>query len=166
MVHNKKKRKVNDKISDLVKPKKKYLYACYCLRCNGKKVDSRTQKKHTKDKALWNSEESRKNQKNAIAARKHENPSGPSDIKPTVSKKQKKGKQKKDSHHDTSSHESNTTLNPNPNNEDDILTLPKSKSYSRFFASENDDLFNLMDDENNNDDDPCLSDNDGDEGRK
>src|SRR2546430_2643168 len=39
-------------VADLIKPSKKYLYKCNCVYCNGKKVDSHTQEKHTKSKSL------------------------------------------------------------------------------------------------------------------
>jgi hypothetical protein len=57
---------------DLIKSKKRYLYPCLCIRCNGTKVDFRTQENHTKDKSLWNSEDARKNQEDTIIARKQE----------------------------------------------------------------------------------------------
>ena len=64
-----KKRKV-ETVADLIKSSKKYLYKCHCVYCNGKKVDSRTQEKHTANKSLWKSEISRKNQENSIKLRK------------------------------------------------------------------------------------------------
>src|SRR6266498_4252882 len=42
-------------VADLIKPKKKYLYACNCIHCNGEEVDPRTQKKHAKEEYLWKS---------------------------------------------------------------------------------------------------------------
>ena len=68
-----KKVKVATHVADLIKPRKKYFYPCYCVRCKGTEVDSRTQERHTKDKRLWKSKDSRKNQSNAIAARKQKN---------------------------------------------------------------------------------------------
>ena len=56
-------------VADLIKPKKKYLYPCYCILCNGEKVDPRTQKKHAKDKRLWKSKDAKKDQENAITTR-------------------------------------------------------------------------------------------------
>jgi hypothetical protein len=76
-----KKRKV-ETVADLIKPSKKYYYKCYCSRCHGKKIDSRTQEKHTKNKSLWKSTTSRKNQENAIKARK-KNPQLLSQLKQT-----------------------------------------------------------------------------------
>jgi hypothetical protein len=64
-------------------------------------------------------EDSRKNQESAIAARKQENPSVPFSGVSKKSKKQKREKQKRVT--------PDTPLNPDPNNEDDTLTLPKSK---------------------------------------
>lgn len=64
-----KKQKV-ETVADLIKSSKKYLYKCHCVYCKGKKVDSRTQEKHTKNEKLWKSKVSRKNQENAIEARK------------------------------------------------------------------------------------------------
>ena len=69
-------------VADLIKPKKKYLYPCYCIRCKGAEVDARTQEKHTKEKGLWKSEDSRKHQENAIMAKKQK--------KLIISKKQKR----------------------------------------------------------------------------
>ena len=48
------------KIADLIKLKKRYLYPCHCIRCDGMEVDFRTQENHTTDKSLWNSEDTRK----------------------------------------------------------------------------------------------------------
>ncbi|PKY31903.1 hypothetical protein RhiirB3_449739 [Rhizophagus irregularis] len=63
-------------ITDLIKPKKKYVYPCHCVLCKGAEVDPRTQEKHTRDKILWRSDDddSRRNQINAIAARKQNKP--------------------------------------------------------------------------------------------
>jgi hypothetical protein len=47
-----KKVKVATHVADLIKPRKKYFYPCYCVRCKGTEVDSRTQERHTKDKRL------------------------------------------------------------------------------------------------------------------
>ena len=57
-------------VADLVKPKKKYFYECHCIVCKGKKVDSRTQETHAKNKSLWKSKTSRENQQRAIESRK------------------------------------------------------------------------------------------------
>jgi len=39
-------------VADLMKPKKKYFYKCYCIIYKGKKVDSHTQETHAKNKSL------------------------------------------------------------------------------------------------------------------
>jgi hypothetical protein len=75
LIKSNKKRKVETSetsVADLIKPKKKYLYICNCVRCKGAEVDSRTQEKHTYDDSLWESrsKDSRKNQENAIMIRK------------------------------------------------------------------------------------------------
>jgi hypothetical protein len=57
-------------LCDLTRPPRKYLYKCNCINCEGKKVDARTQEKHTKDESLWRSNLSRKHQEYAIEARK------------------------------------------------------------------------------------------------
>src|SRR5688572_20573165 len=100
---NNKKVKVEIHVADLIKPKKKYLYPCYCINCKGVKVDSRTQKKHTKEESRWKSENIRKHQENAITSRK---PKKPLNI---ITKKQKRI-----NHHATSLN----TNSSQPNNED------------------------------------------------
>jgi hypothetical protein len=89
-------------MTELMKPKKNYLYVCNCVRCEGKKVDYCIQEKHTYDENLWKSrpKDSRKNQENAIMTRKQPKSSiNNSDVnaetKLNISKKQKR-----DSHHD------------------------------------------------------------------
>ena len=57
-------------VADLIQPRKKYLYECNCINCQGRKVDSRTQEKHTKNESLWKSKTSRENQQSAIESRK------------------------------------------------------------------------------------------------
>ena len=71
-MENKKSNKKNkiETVADLMKPKKKYFYKCYCVICKGKKVDSRTQETHTKNESFWKSIASRESQKGAIEARK------------------------------------------------------------------------------------------------
>ncbi len=136
-----KKRKV-ETVADLIKSSKKYLYKCHCVYCNGKKVDSRTQKDHTANKILWKSEISRKNQENSIESRKKKKSITPN-VNPTKPNLPKKRKM-------TSP---NTPPNPpdSPNNEDSIHTLfsPKPKSSSRF----HDPASDLIEDENNINDD-------------
>src|SRR5207248_2708883 len=117
---------------------KKYLYKCNCVYCNGKKVDSRTQEKHTKSKSLWKCEISRKNQENSIKA-KRKKKSITSNVNPTKPNLPKKRKMISPS----------TPPNPSdsPNNEDSINTLfsSKPKSSSRF----HDPASDLIEDEDN-----------------
>ena len=149
-----KKVKVVTHVADLIKPKKKYSYPCYCVRCKGMEVNYRTQEKHTKEKILWKSKTSRKHQKNAIEARKKKK-SITSNVNSNLCKKRKR-----DSHHHTPA----STFDQNSHH--DILShLPgtsKSKSSSRFHAPTFDDLdFDendneggyYPDDDNNTDDD-------------
>ncbi|GET51054.1 hypothetical protein GLOIN_2v1625072 [Rhizophagus irregularis DAOM 181602=DAOM 197198] len=83
------------KMVNLIKSKKRYLYPCLCIRCNGTKVDFRTQENHTKEKSLWNSENARKNQADTIIARKQRKSIIIQDANPTKKRKR--------------------ALNPNPN---------------------------------------------------
>jgi len=71
------------KIADLIKLKKRYLYPCHCIRCDGMEVDFRTQENHTTDKSLWNSEDTRKNQEDTITARKQKKSIIIQDVNPT-----------------------------------------------------------------------------------
>ena len=95
--------KIESSVANLIKTKKKYLYTCNCLHCNGKEVDYRTQEKHTKDKSLWKSENAKKNQENAIMARKQKKSTinihdkNPTEVNSNIPKKQKR-----DSHHASS----------------------------------------------------------------
>ena len=149
-------------VADLIKPSKKYLYKCNCVYCNGKKVDSRTQEKHTKSKSLWKCEISRKNQENSIKA-KRKKKSITSNVNPTKPNLPKKRKMISPS----------TPPNPpdSPNNKDSINTLfvskPKSSSHfhdpaSDLIEDENnvDDYYypDYSDDNNNPDDDDNISD--------
>src|SRR5271156_5052725 len=70
LIKPKKKNSHKTSVTDLIKPRKRYLYPCHCVCCNGEEVDFRTQEKHTKDNSLWELENTRKNQKNAIMVRK------------------------------------------------------------------------------------------------
>src|SRR6266498_3996476 len=70
LIKSKKYETSENSVNDLIKPKKKYLYPCDCICCNGAEVDSHTRKKHMKDEILWKSEDTRKNQENTIMARK------------------------------------------------------------------------------------------------
>ena len=127
-------------VADLMKPKKKYFYECYCFNCKGKKVDARTQEMHTKQKNLWKSENSKKNQENTIKARRKKKIT--SNVNPTKPNLPKKRKMISPS----------TPPNPpdSPNNEDSINTLfsSKPKSSSHF----HDPASDLIEDENNVDD--------------
>ncbi|CAB5355039.1 unnamed protein product [Rhizophagus irregularis] len=76
------------KMVDLIKSKKRYLYPCLCICCNGTKVDFRTQENHTKEKSLWNLENARKNQADTIIVRKQRKSIIIQDANPT--KKQKR----------------------------------------------------------------------------
>ena len=128
-------------VADLIKPSKKYLYKCNCVHCNGKKVDSHTQEKHTKNKNLWKCKISRKNQENSIKAKRKKKSITPN-VNPTKPNLPKKRKMISPS----------TPPNPSdsPNNEDSINTLFSSKpnSSSRF----HDPASDLIEDENNVDD--------------
>ena len=132
-MENKKSNKKNkiETVADLMKPKKKYFYKCYCTICKGKKVDSRTQETHTKNKSLWKSKTSRENQQSAIESRKKKR-----SITSNVPKKRKM-----DSHQDelnrSTSPNPDPDLSPNlPNNEDNLNALftSRSKSSSHFHA--------------------------------
>ena len=71
------------KMADLIKPKKRYLYPCYCKHCGDAEVDFCTQESHTKDKSLWDSEDARKNQEDTIIARKQNKTIIIQDVNPT-----------------------------------------------------------------------------------
>src|SRR5436190_8089765 len=155
-----KKVKVATHVADLIKPRKKYFYPYYCVRCKGTEVDSRIQERHTKDKKLWKSKDSRKNQSNAIAARKQKKYSIPSDV-PLDVPSIKKRKRDSSSHLDRNSHHG-TSLN---------LNLEKSKSSLRFYDlapdliedenNDNDDYYpDYPDDDNNSNDDEYYADDD------
>src|SRR5919205_413264 len=88
-----KKSKIETSVANLIKPKKNYSYECHCIRCCGKKVDPRTQEKHTIDERLWKSEDYRKNQENTVMARKKKSTNLVSNIPPkTISNESKKRK--------------------------------------------------------------------------
>src|ERR1044072_2927844 len=150
-MENKKSNKKNkiETVANLMKPKKKYFYKCYCTICKGKKVDSRTQETHTKNKSLWKSKTSRENQQSAIESRKKRR-----SITSNVSKKRKM-----DSHQD----ELNRSTSPNPdsdpspdlpNNEDNLNALftSRSKSSSHFHAPVPDDDDNFEEDDEEDED--------------
>src|SRR5277367_6413988 len=104
-------------VTDLIKPRKKYLYPCHCVCCNGEEVDFRIQEKHTKDNNLWELENTRKNQKNAIMVRKQKRSINIHDVDPAEVNLPKK--RKRDSHHASSSNPE--CFQPNNNNEDDDI---------------------------------------------
>jgi hypothetical protein len=140
-----KKRKVENSVADLIKPKKKYLYACHCLRCKGTKVDSRTQESHTKETSLWKSKDSRKNQENTIVARKQKNPSIPSDVPSVPSSSLNLDR---DSHHEISlSHVPSDDLDFDNDNGDD------DGDEDNFFDDNNFDKDDNFDEEDENKDD-------------
>src|SRR5215471_292190 len=93
---NYKKCKTETSVADLIKPKKNYLYECHCIRCGGKKVDYRTQEKHTNERCLWKSEDDRKNQENAIMARKKKYTNRISDVNSSKTTSNKSKKRKRD----------------------------------------------------------------------
>ena len=78
-----KKCKTETSVANLIKPKKNYLYEYHCIRCCDKKVDLRTQEKHTTEKCLWKSEDNRKNQENTIMARKKKSTNFISNVNPS-----------------------------------------------------------------------------------
>src|ERR1043165_3539133 len=82
-----KKSKTETSVANLIKPKKYYLYECHCIRCCGKKVDPRTQEKHTADERLWKLKENRKNQENSIMARKKKSTNLISNVNPPKKRK-------------------------------------------------------------------------------
>ena len=123
-------------VADLMKPKKKYFYECYCVICKGKKVDSRTQETHTKNESFWKSVTSRENQKRAIEARKKKR-SIASNVNTTETNLPKK--RKIDSQIDSHQDSLNQHTSPSPdlsNNKDNLNALftSKSKSSSHFHA--------------------------------
>ncbi|POG69669.1 hypothetical protein GLOIN_2v1625072 [Rhizophagus irregularis DAOM 181602=DAOM 197198] len=99
------------KMADLIKPRKRYLYPCYCIRCGGAEVDFRTQENHTNDE-------------NTITARKQKRLIIIQDVNLT-----KKRKRASSSNLDSSQH--NSGFNPfnedtdsfQPNNNENIHTL-------------------------------------------
>jgi len=127
LIKSKKKNSHKTSVTDLIKPRKKYLYPCNCVCCNGEEVDFRTQEKHTKDNSLWELENTRKNQKNAIMVRKQKRSSiNIHDADPAEVNLPKK--RKRDSHHTSSSNPDSFQPNnnkegfqPNNNNEDDDI---------------------------------------------
>ncbi|GET54740.1 hypothetical protein GLOIN_2v1625072 [Rhizophagus irregularis DAOM 181602=DAOM 197198] len=162
------------KMVDLIKSKKRYLYPCLCIRCNGTKVDFRTQEDHTKEKNLWNLENARKNQADTIIARKQRKSIIIQDANPT--KKRKRAL----SPNPNSFQQNNVfdlfneeTDSSQSNNNENIHTLFSSSPYlpnpSYFHIpapdenKDNDEYIYYNEEEEENDDDEDDSDNDGDE---
>ncbi|GBC48363.2 hypothetical protein GLOIN_2v1625072 [Rhizophagus irregularis DAOM 181602=DAOM 197198] len=162
------------KMADLIKPRKRYLYPCHCIRCDGAEVDFRTQENHTNDESLWNSEDIRKNQEDTITARKQKRLIIIQDVNLT-----KKRKKASSSNLDSSQH--NSGFNPfnkdtdsfQPNNNENIHTLFSSSpllpnpSYFHVPASDenkdNDEYIYYNEEEENDDDEDDGNENDGDE---
>ena len=162
------------KMADLIKPRKRYLYPCHCIRCDGAEVDFRTQENHTNDESLWNSEDTRKNQEDTITARKQKRLIIIQDVNLT-----KKRKRASSSNLDSSQH--NSGFNPfnedtdsfQPNNNENIHTLFSSSpllpnpSYFHVPApdenKDNDEYIYYNEEEENDDDGDDGDENDGDE---
>jgi hypothetical protein len=134
---NNKKCKTKTSVADLIKPKKKYLYACNCIRCNGAEVDYRTQEKHTRDESLWKLKDARKNQENAIMARKKKytlipdiNPS-----KPISNKSKKRKRDDPDSFQPNKSDNEDTQTDSFPDFFPDPFQLNNEKNMHTLFSS-------------------------------
>src|SRR5271156_2762098 len=126
LIKSKKKNSHKTSVTDLIKPRKKYLYPCHCVCCNSEEDDFHTQEKYTKDNSLWELENTRKNQKNAIMVRKQKRSINIHDADPAEVNLSKK--RKRDSHHASSSNPDSFQPNnnkegfqPNNNNEDDDI---------------------------------------------
>src|SRR5919205_3239350 len=120
-----KKSKIETSVANLVKPKKNYSYECHCIRCCGKKVEPRTQEKHTIDKRLWKLEEYRKNQENAIMARKKKSTNLFSNVPPKKISNESKKRKRDDA----------DSLQPSNPNKEDISpdSLPDDSLPDSFF---------------------------------
>jgi hypothetical protein len=113
-------------IADLIKPKKRYLYPCHCIRCDGTEVDFRTQENHAKDKSLWNSEDARKNQEDTIIARKQNKSIIIQDVNLTKKRKRSSSPNpdsQQNSRFDPDPFSEDTDLSPLNNNENIVHTL-------------------------------------------
>jgi Transposase family tnp2/Domain of unknown function (DUF4218) len=127
-----KKVKVITHVADLVKPKKRYLYPCYCVYCKGAEVDSRTQEKHTKEESFWKSKDARKRQENTIMARKQK--------KPVIPKKRKiddrhESIDRTSSHHESINRSYHESINRTSSHHDSLnRILDTAKSSSHFHA--------------------------------
>jgi hypothetical protein len=177
LIKSKKKNSHKTSVTDLIKPRKKYLYPCNCVCCNGEEVDFCTREKHTKDNSLWELENTRKNQKNAIMVRKQKRSSiNIHDADPAEVNLPKK--RKRDSHHASSSNPDSFQPNnnkegfqPNNNNEDDdIYVLSDSFRPDSAYSSKpshfhipaptfGDDIIDQDENEDNEDEDEDNEDN-------
>ena len=101
-------------IADLIKPRKKYIYTCHCIVCDGAEVDPRTQEKHTLDKIKWRSDDDdlRKNQMKAIAARKQNKPHVVFSVEKNLAEASSIKKRKRDDNQHISSIENLTDSTP------------------------------------------------------
>jgi hypothetical protein len=161
------------KMADLIKPRKRYLYPCHCICCDGAEVDFRTQENHTNDVSLWNSEDTRKNQEDTITARKQKRIIIIQDVNLT-----KKRKRASSSNPDSFQH--NSGFNPfnedtdssQPNNNENIHTLfsssPSSSKPSYFHdpaidENKDDDEYIDQNEDDEDEDEDKGNENDGDE---
>ncbi|PKC12123.1 hypothetical protein RhiirA5_412263 [Rhizophagus irregularis] len=144
LIKHNKKIKVETSVADLIKPKKKYLYACYCILCNGEEVDPRTQKKHAKDERLWRSKDAKKDQENAIMARKQsQNTNLISDVNSTRINSNQSKRQKIDN--SDSFH-----LNKPDNEEEESINIPFSFNFCipALTFDKNDNIVDYFNEEN------------------
>jgi hypothetical protein len=119
-------------VTNLLKLQKKYLYLCGCICCDDAKVNSCTQKKHLKNDSLWQSENIRKNQENAIMAKKQKKTIIIQDVNHAETISNISKKRKRDGHH-ASSPNLDSFL---PNNEDtDSFQLNNEKNISALFST-------------------------------
>ena len=123
-----KKCKTETSVAKLIKPKKNYLYECHCICCGGKKVDPRTQEKHATERCFWKSDDDRKNQENAIMARKKKYTNLILDINPPKTISNKSKKRKRDDTDFSQPNKSDTLTDSFPdsfqlNNDKDMHTL-------------------------------------------
>src|SRR6266498_1049469 len=158
-----KKCKTETSVANLIKPKKNYLYECHCMRCCGKKVDPRTQEKHTTEKCLWKSEDNRKNQENTIMARKKKSTNFISNVNPSQTNSNKLTKRKRDdadSFQPNNEEESTHTLFssnfriPALNNGDNYLDKECDQYY--IYQEEEGEEDDCIDQEEENDDDDDI----------
>jgi hypothetical protein len=161
------------KMADLIKLRKRYLYPCCCIRCNGTEVDFRTQENHTKDESLWKSEDVRKNQEDTIVARKQKKSIITQDVNPTKERERTSSPNPYFSQQNSGFDPFNEDTDPSrPNDNENIRTLFSSLSSSKpsYFhvpaLNENDDEYieqnedEDKEDENRNDDEYIYQDED------